>query len=270
MDLKLVGLKVLVTGSSSGIGAGIARGFAAEGADVVVHGRNAERTQAVAHSLRGSKGRVAIAIGDLASDEGAQKVGDQVEQAVGGIDVLINNAGGKASIGNPPWLTISALEWIATYQMNVGAAVRMIQRFLPGMKQRRFGRIIQIASASATQTEPDLGDYQSAKAAMVNLSTSLAKSVALAGVTVNTVSPGSVRTPALDTWLQSLMQQRGWTGNAADFERAHVLEMQPYSVGRLGTVEEIADATLFLASPRSGFITGANLRVDGGQCRSVN
>jgi 3-oxoacyl-[acyl-carrier protein] reductase len=270
MDLQLREKRALVTGSSSGIGAGIARILAAEGVHVVVQGRDAERANRVAAEIRTQGGRAEVALGDLSCDESAARVSEAVITKLGGVDILINNAGGRTTVGNPPWLDIGLEDWRATYEQNVGAAVRMVRALAPGMKERGWGRIIQIASAAATQTEPDLGEYQAAKAALVNVSCSLAKTFAHTGITVNTVSPGMVLTPAAHGWMTSVASERGWGGHFEEIERRFTREVIPLSVARIGRPEDIGRLIAFLASPLAAYVTGANFRIDGGQCRSVN
>lgn len=270
MDLKLADKRVLITGSSSGIGVGIARVFAEEGATVVVHGRNPERTRSVAEEL-GDNGRRCLCVtGDLATTEGCEKVGTAILDALGGIDVLVNNAGGKTTEGNPDWTDIPWADWVNTYEQNVGAAVRLIHRFLPGMKAQKWGRIIQIASASATQPEPSLGEYQAAKAAMVSLTSSLAKALARTGITVNTVSPGTILTENIREWLAVVADQMQWEGSWEVIENRFTSELIPLCVDHLGRPEDIGRIVALLASPLSSYVTGANYRVDGGQCRSIN
>lgn len=270
MNLQLQGKRALVTGSSSGIGAGIAQSLAAEGALVVVHGRDEARANAVARIIRDEGGQCVVALGDLATSEGAARVAETVQRELQGLDVLVNNAGGKTTAGNPGWLEVTLDDWAGTYQQNVGAAVRMIQHFAPGMRARGWGRIIQIASAAATQTEPGIGEYQAAKAALVNLSSSLARTLAHTGITVNTVSPGFVVTPASEGWLASVARQEGWGEDRATIERHFTRERIPLSVSRLGRPADIGNMVAFLASPLADYVSGANFRVDGGQCRSVN
>ncbi len=270
MDLQLTGKRVLVTGSSSGIGAGIATTFAQEGAMVVVHGRDRDRTQAVADGIDAVGGSSVVVTGDLSTAEGCAEVGDAVMEALGGIDVLVNNAGGKTAEGNPEWMDIPWTDWASTYEQNVGAAVRMIHRFLPGMKCRKWGRIIQIASASATQPEPGLGEYQAAKAAMVSLTSSLAKAMANTGITVNTVSPGTILTSNIKEWLTGVADQMQWEKNWETIEKRFTSELIPLCVDQLGRPEDIGRVVAMLASPLSSYITGANYRIDGGQCRSIN
>jgi 3-oxoacyl-[acyl-carrier protein] reductase len=270
LDLQLQGKRALVTGSSSGIGAGIARTLAAEGALVAVHGRDEVRANAIARMIRASGGHCMVALGDLATADGAVRVAESVHREFKGLDILVNNAGGKTTAGNPDWLEVTLADWAGTYQQNVGAAVQMIQHFAPGMRTQGWGRIIQIASASATQTEPGIGEYQAAKAALVNLSSSLARTLAHTGITVNTVSPGFVVTPASEAWLASVAQQERWGEDRATIERHFTRERIPLCVSRLGRPADIGNMVAFLASPLADYISGANFRVDGGQCRSVN
>ena len=171
---------------------------------------------------------------------------------------------------NAPWLDIPWSDWLWTFEQNVGAAVRLIQRFVPGMKERKWGRIINIASAAATQTEPDLAEYQAVKAAMVNLSSSLAKTLAHTGITVNTVSPGTILTPAVTQTFTAWAQQLGWGSDWNEIERRFIEEKIPIAADHFGQPEDIGRMVALLSSPLSAYTTGANYRVDGGQCRSVN
>lgn len=270
MDLQLKGRRALVTGSSSGIGAGIARILAAEGATVVVHGRDEKRARQVAEHLGETGGKAFVVLGDLATEAGSKHVADAVLKELGGIDILVNNAGGKTVPGNPPWFDVPWADWIGTYEQNVGAAVRLIHRLVPGMKERGWGRVIQIASAAGVQPEPAIGEYQAAKAAMINLSVGLARSLAHTGITVNTVSPGTILTPAVERWLGSVAEQMNWGTDRDVIEKRFTTELIPICADQLGRPEDIGRVVALLASPLSGYISGANYRVDGGQCRSVN
>jgi NAD(P)-dependent dehydrogenase (short-subunit alcohol dehydrogenase family) len=159
MDLALAGKRALVTGSSSGIGAEIARMLAAEGVSVVVHGRDQARTQAVATEIETAGGQAAMALGDLTSDHGASAVIAAARRAFGGIDILVNNFGGSASVTHRTWFDAPLEEWAENYRHNVLAAVRMIQAFVPEMRGRRWGRVIQISSTAAPPRRFDEGDY---------------------------------------------------------------------------------------------------------------
>jgi 3-oxoacyl-[acyl-carrier protein] reductase len=262
MDLGLAGKRALVTGSSSGIGAGIARMLAAEGCAVVVHGRDRARALAVADAIGGD-----VACGDLSDDAGAEAV----LAAAGEVDILVNNAGGAAGTSAMSWTEVPFDAWARTYSGNVISAARMIAGVLPAMRTRGWGRIINVASAAATQPIAFGPDYGCAKAAMINMTVSLAKSLGPCGVTANSVSPGMVLTPAVERWLESLRGPMGWDGlSMAEMEQQAAAHLTPIPVGRIGRVEDIAHAVCMIASPASGYMTGANIRVDGGQVQSIN
>nr|MDA8046649.1 SDR family NAD(P)-dependent oxidoreductase [Actinomycetota bacterium] len=188
MDLELKGKRALVTGSSSGIGIGIATLLAEEGAQVVVTGRNAERTAKVAADLSATGTTVVSAVADLATDEGARHVATVALDAFGGIDILVNNAGGASEGDQKSWFEVPLSEWMATFEKNVMAAGRLIHLLVPGMKDRGWGRVIQIGSGAGMIPTSAQPDYGPAKAAMINLSMGLSKALSGTGVTFNTVA----------------------------------------------------------------------------------
>ena len=143
MNLDLDGKRALVTGSSSGIGAGIAKALAAEGVAVVVHGRNAERASSVAEEIRQSGGQAAMAVCDLAAEGGAADVAQTAPAAFGGIDILVNNAGGASESEVQSWFALPVSEWAVTYKRNVLSAGYLIHALAPAMKENGWGRIIQ-------------------------------------------------------------------------------------------------------------------------------
>ena len=271
MDLKLVGKRALVTGSSSGIGAGIAEILAREGASVVVHGRDKARAEATAERIRAAGGQAAIACGDLATDAGAEAVADAALAAFGGIDILVNNAGGRSSDnGVADWLMAEGIDWAETYQMNTVAAARLIRRLAPAMRERGWGRLIQVASAAGSFPSANSPQYAASKAAMINMTVSLSKALSRTGVTANTVSPGMIQTPAVDAWLDGIAEARGWPGDRAK-SMAWVLDHNvQQTVDRIGIPEDIGNVIALVASPLGDFINGANFRVDGGNSPSVN
>ena len=269
MELALGGLRALVTGSSSGIGTGIANVLAAEGAVIIVHGRDAARTRSVAERLRGEGATAHWVLGDLATKDGCKHVAGEVERIVGGVDILVNNAGGKTVPGNPPWFDVGWDDWIGTYEQNVGAAVRLVHAVVPGMKERGFGRIVNITSASATQPEKNIGEYQAAKAAMVNFTASLARALAHTGITVNSVMPGTIFTPAVESWLSHVAQQQDWGSDWNEIERRFTSEFIPLCTSKLGRPEDIGRMVALISSPLSGYMTASNYRIDGGQVRSI-
>lgn len=269
MELHLEGKRALVTGSSSGIGAEIARLLAREGAEVTVHGRSEERARQVVEEITRTGGRAAAALGDLSSDaDAAAVVGRAIEQ-MGGLDIVVNNAGGadKAPLS---WESATLDDWRANFDQNFFSSVRVIRAALPTLKAKGWGRVIQIATGWAMQPAPVAVDYAAGKAAIVNTTVSLSKGLAGTGVTVNTVSPGPILTPAMERTARGLAAERGWGPDWEDVEREFVRNIVPNPTGRIGRVQDIATMVVFLASPLAGFINGANIRVDGGVVASIN
>jgi NAD(P)-dependent dehydrogenase (short-subunit alcohol dehydrogenase family) len=269
MDLGLAGKRALVTGASSGIGVETAKLMAAEGAAVVVHGRNRERTEDTASQIERAGGRAVIAIGELTTDEGADAIAEVAGRELGGIDILINNAGGGSSSEVRDWPDIPIQDYVDTYNSNVLGGVRLVQRLVPAMVESGWGRVINISSTVAHQPMGMMHDYAAAKLALENLSLNLSRSLAPKGVTVNTVLSGLVMTPAARAYVELLRDSQGWPQDEAEMQARYIEEFNPQLVKRLGYPEEIAAAVVFLASPRSDYTTGAVVRVDGGQIRSI-
>lgn len=269
MDYNLNGKRALVTGSSSGIGRAVALALAAEGAVCVVHGRDAERTQATVDEIRKRGGTAHVAIGDLATDEGAQAVVAAVNDACGGLDILVNNAGTAQPMGE--LFAVEPSAWVQSYEGNVVSAVRMTRAFVPGMRERGWGRVIQIASGTASAPEAQFGPYSASKAAMAAFTVSLTKALTGSGVTVNTVSPGITATEAFQRNLPQIAANLGWAEKEYEaMARRAAKDIWPNPTGRIGSVEEQAAAVVFLASVPAAYINGANLRVDGGIAGFVN
>ena len=267
MDLHLAGKKAVVTGSSSGIGESIAKRLAQEGAAVVIHGRNEKEARRVAADIEGAGGKAMISIGDLSTDDGAQRVVDKALTELGAVDILVNNAGAYPVLG---WMETRPDQWMQLFNQNVVSMVRMIRLLVPQMKELGWGRIIQIASAVGVQPMAGLPSYNVTKAASINMTVSLAKELANTGITVNTVTPGTIMTHGWEEWARGFAKTRGWGDDIAEIERRAVQELLPNSVGRVGRVNEVADLVVFVASPLAGYINGANLRIDGGYVQSVN
>jgi len=267
MDLQLKGKRALVTGSNSGIGVAVAKRMAEEGAKVVVHGRNQERSDAVAREICQAGGDAIAITGDLATQDGCNAMADKVRRALGGLDILINNAGGSEdatrSWSNSPWPV-----WQEEMEINMGSAIRMIEHFLPAMIEQRWGRIINVSSAQATMPFPHSSPaYNAVKAGLINVTTSLSRTYAKHGVTINCVSPGPVDSAVFREFALELAPFKGKT-----FEEAEPVLAEKWGVscGRLGRPDDLAGAFVFLASPLARYITGVTLRVDGGMCGFVN
>jgi NAD(P)-dependent dehydrogenase (short-subunit alcohol dehydrogenase family) len=260
MDLQLSGKRALVTGSSRGLGEVIARRLAAEGATVVVHGRDQARTEAVAKAIGGAGGDASFVVGDLGTDTGA----DAVQAAIGErpVDILVNNIGAfDPSLG---WTTASTQDWAGMYNTNVLTGVRMIQRFVPGMRERGWGRIIQISSVTGTLPDATQPHYAATNGARNTLVKSLSRELKHSGVTSNAVAAGGILTPGGHDTLLHLGRQSGWGQEWEEIEPRLTEALAPNDVGRIGRPEEYADLVAFLASPRSAYMTGTTLAVDGG------
>jgi NAD(P)-dependent dehydrogenase (short-subunit alcohol dehydrogenase family) len=267
MDLQLNGRRALVTGSSSGIGKAVARMLAQEGAAVVVHGRNRERAEEVAEEINAA----GVAIGDLSTDEGAASVYAEACKALGGnIEILVNNAGGS-STGNTTKgpANISIADFLSNYHSNALSAMRLCNLSIPDMAANKFGRIINVSSAVAVQPNNLGTDYTAAKAALNNYTVSLAGSLKGVGVTANTVTPGIIMVDGMIAFGRKKYDNPNLTIEEITQRLAadNVFDLPP--VGRLGKPEDLAMVICLLSSPLSGYVTGSNYRVDGGQIRTV-
>lgn len=262
MELNLTGKKALVTGSSGGIGEGIAKCLAKEGVQVMVQGRKKEELQRVVQEIRESGGIAHEVEGDLAKDEDAKKIVDTTLQRFQQIDILINNAGAFPKGG---WLQSTPQDWLDLFNVNVVSMVRMIRGFLPQMKGLGWGRIIQIASVAGVSPSSSLPEYGVTKAANINMTMSLAKDLAGTGITVNTVSPGPIATAGVKRLFQEIALEKKWGTDWKEIEKKVLKERFPNVAERLGRPEEVGQLVAFLSSPAADYITGANYRIDGGR-----
>jgi NAD(P)-dependent dehydrogenase (short-subunit alcohol dehydrogenase family) len=266
MDLRLHGKRALVTGSSSGIGRAIALGLAGEGVAVVVHGRDPGRAQATADAVATAGGTAAVVLGDLSDDAAAAQAAAAAIAAFGGIDILVNNAGSAQDAG---WIGATPADWLTLYSTNVASTVRMIQALTPQMRDGKWGRVIQIGSAANPNPLPARAAYSAAKAALANLTVSLAKELAGSGVTANTISPGPTLTDAFRQFAQTFAEDHG-LDDIATATRTLIDGPLASPAGRLAEPEEIAALVALVASPLGASINGANLRIDGGFTPTVN
>jgi len=265
MARELEGKRAPVTGSSSGIGAAIAKRLAREGARLIVHGRNAERAERVAAEIRAAGGEAHVAIGDLMLDDHAAAVAETADAALGGIDILVNNAGGESSgHGQAGFFDAKPEEWLKTYNGNVVCAIRLIHHFAPGMKAAGWGRIIQISSLVSHRPNLVIPDYAAAKAGLNNMTVGLSLALAGTGVTVNSISPGVILTAGVEGWFRKLSEQFGWGDDWPEIEKRAIAALAPNHIGRAGRPEDVAHAVMYLASPAGGFVTGTDMLVSGG------
>jgi NAD(P)-dependent dehydrogenase (short-subunit alcohol dehydrogenase family) len=259
----LTGKRALVTGSTAGIGTAIAQRLAADGAFVLVHGRREEAASRVAAEIRAGGGAAEYVIGDLMTDAGAAAV----VEAARNVDILVNNSGVYA---NRTWADATPEDWLTLYNTNVVAMVRLVRPLVGGMRERKWGRLIQLSSGEAQVPFAFMPDYAATKAAIVNLSVSLAKELAGTGITSNTVSPGIIVTEGVERFYRGMARERGWGDDWHTIEGRVLSEVWPCPAGRLGRVEDVAHVVAFLAHPAAGFCNGANYRVDGGAAGCIN
>lgn len=269
MDLKLTGKTALVTGASNGIGAATARMLAGEGVTVGVHGRDAGRIAAVVDEIRSAGGKAHPLCADLSNEAEVQRLADNALESLGQVDILVCNAGGRASLAPVGWEESHHANWRATFDMNVAYSVELIRRFAPAMRERGHGRIVLVSSAAGLQPMGNQPDYGAAKAALVSLAVSTSKWLRGCGVTVNAVSPGATMTDQLRGYLLRVAEQKGWGDDWAEIERRAASEMMKIPAGCFGQPEEVASLIAWIASPWSAFMTGANLHIDGGVIGTV-
>jgi 3-oxoacyl-[acyl-carrier protein] reductase len=265
VDLGLAGKRALVTGSSAGIGKAIAARLAAEGARVTICARRAERLRAVEAELRAGGAEVCAVAADLGTDEGVESVWRAHLAAFGGADVLVNNVTGGPS--PPDVLAATDADWLASYTMNLVVHVRFIRRALPGMLERGWGRLVNVASTAARQPDDRAPTYGPAKAALINLSKQLANVYSGRGVLTNCVCPGITRT---ESATAAAVHRTGRTGD--DPRRVfdeYFGPRRPLPAGRVGEPEDTAALVALLASDLASWITGTCIDVDGGWVRSI-
>jgi 3-oxoacyl-[acyl-carrier protein] reductase len=249
VELGLKGRVALVTGASKGIGMGIAKALAGEGATVAVSSRSQERIDAAAAEI-GARAYVH----DSADLDAAGPLFDQVEADLGPLEVLITNTGGPPPGDDPAGF--SREQWEAAYRDLVLAPTALIERALPGMRDRGFGRIVNVSSSAVREPIPVLMLSNVHRSGMLAGFKTLARAVAGDGVTLNTLLPGRIDT-------DRVVQSHGSRDAAAEAARQEV------PAGRLGTPDEMGAAAAFLCSEQAAYITGVALLVDGGMTRSV-
>jgi NAD(P)-dependent dehydrogenase (short-subunit alcohol dehydrogenase family) len=263
MDLEIKGRLALVTGSTMGIGRAVAEALAAEGARVVVNGRN----EAAVNSAVAALSRHGAAHGitaDLATAAGARKVVDALAQ-IGPADILVNNVG---YFEVKEFGAISDRDWMDMFELNVMSGVRLARALLPGMLERDWGRIVFIASDQSAKPNPGMAHYAMSKAAQVSIARSLAELTRGTRVTVNSALVAPTWTEGVEAFLAKVAPGLGKSLDelrAAYFETTGATSL----LQRWAEPEEIAAQIAFLCSERASAINGAAQRVDGGIIRSL-
>ena len=257
MRIDLSGRRAVVTGSTAGIGLGIAQGLAAAGAAVTLNGRTEQRVQKAVDAVlaRTPAASVHGVAANLSTADGVAVFLRQVQAA----DILVNNLG---IFKQAPFAEIADAEWLRFFETNVLSGVRMSRAYLPGMVAAGWGRVVFISSESGLNIPKEMIHYGMTKTAQLAISRGLAESVANTGVTVNAVLPGPTLTEGTGMMMNG--------GDPDEAGRKFVKEMRPTSlIGRMATAEEVANMVVYVCSPQASATSGAALRVDGGVVRAI-
>src|SRR6266699_2636363 len=256
MNLQLVGKTALISGSTKGIGFAIASQLAAEGACVIMNGRSDKAVNSASEQVRKAvpKAKVEGFAGDLATTPATQ----DLLKLFPAVDILVNNLG----IYEPrPFDAISDEDWRHIFEVNVLSGVRLSRAYLPGMRERNWGRVVFISSESAINTPAGMIHYGMTKTAQLAVSRGLAESCAGTAVTVNAVLPGPTHSAGVEEFVGQLSGGKPF----AEFEAEFFKTVRPSSLlKRFATTEEVANLVTYVCSPLSAATNGAALRVDGG------
>jgi 3-oxoacyl-[acyl-carrier protein] reductase len=262
MNLGLGGKVALVAAASQGLGRAVAEELAREGAHLVICARKEGALHAAAEAIRSESGVTVLeVVADVSRPEDVARLTDAAFDKFGRVDVLVTNAGGPPA---GPFERHSTETWDAAIRQNLASVIALTRAVLPGMKERRWGRIINVTSIAVKQPVDNLILSNTVRAAVTGFARTLANEVASFGVTVNNVMPGYTRTQRVEDLATRNAELRGTT---ADAERAAWEKEIP--MGRLGEPSEFAAMVAFLASERASYTTGASIPVDGGWIRAL-
>lgn len=254
MDLGIYGLRAFVAASSQGLGLACARSLAREGVNVVLNGRDEAKLEAAAASVR--KDVPGAEVGFVAADLTTREGRATITTAVPDVDILVTNNAGPKPGGIEDWDEEALVEAL---RANMVPAVQLIRAYLPGMRTRRFGRIVNISSAMVKQPAYEMGLSASVRTALTAISKSISKDVAVDNVTINNLLPERFDTPR-----QEFMIQRRMADEDVDHAEARARTVSAIAAKRLGRPEEFGDACAYLCSAQAGYISGQNLQLDGG------
>jgi 3-oxoacyl-[acyl-carrier protein] reductase len=257
MDLEIKDRVAIVTGGSRGLGRVSALALAREGVNVAICGRTQSTLDETVAEMKSLGVSATGVVADISDPPSAQEVYDSTVAELGAVDILVNNVGGRRGT---TIMNTTEEQFKAGFEFNLFGALRLMRLVLPGMKENRWGRIINISSIFGKQPGTGMIDYNATKAAVISLTKTLADELAKDNVLVNAVCPGPVRTPL---WQEAakIINPQDPEGMIAGFAAANI------PMGRFGRPEEIASLVTFLASERSSFITGAAYDIDGGMVK---
>jgi NAD(P)-dependent dehydrogenase (short-subunit alcohol dehydrogenase family) len=263
MDLELTGKVAFISGSTAGIGLAIANRLAREGADVIINGRTEERVRVTLAQIKKDARNVDVRgiAADLGNAEGCAEVLRQLSR----VDILVNNVG----IFEPKaFEQITDADWEKFFAVNVMSGVRLSRGYLPGMKERNWGRIVFISSESGLQIPAEMIHYGMSKTAQLAIARGLAETCQGTNVTVNSVLPGPTASEGVTEFVSDLAAQQKMS--AADFEKEFFKSARPTSIlKRFIEPDEIGNVVAFVCSPLASAINGAAVRADGGVVRAI-
>jgi len=262
MDLGLRDKAALVAASSQGLGKAIAFELAREGARVGICARGRERLEATADEICQATGaEVLPVVGDVSQAEDCQRLVETVQEHLGGVDILVTNAGGP-----PPgyFLDFEDEDWRGAVELTLMSVVRLIRLVLPSMQKRGWGRVINMVSISVKQPIEDLILSNSIRAAVVGVAKTIATQFAAQGITVNNVCPTYTLTERVENLARARAEREG-----ISYDEVLDAYREQVPARRLGKPEEIAALVAFLASERAAFITGTTIQIDGGSYRGL-
>lgn len=267
MDFGIEGRVAVVTGGDSGIGYATAELLLKEGAKVILSDKVAEALEKAATALSGL-GTIVAVMADLTQRTDVEALAIKAREAFGAAPtILVNAAGITGATGD--FLDLTDEDWLETIQTDLMAAVRVTRAFIPGMREAGWGRIVLFASEDAVQPYVEELPYCAAKAGILSLAKGLSKAYGPDGVLVNTVSPAFIATPMTDAMMKKRAEEKGTSFDEAI--ASFLDEERPGMVAkRRGRAEEVASAVAFLCSEQASFVTGANLRVDGGSVATIS
>jgi 3-oxoacyl-[acyl-carrier protein] reductase len=257
MDLGISGKVALVTGSSRGLGKQSAMSLASEGCRIALCARNVGELENVVSEMK-NKGYDSVGIeADVTTVQGIETFYEKSMTAFGQVDIAVNNVGG--TVGGRDFDTTSDQDWIDTLNLNLMSAVRLTRLVIPGMKQRHWGRIVNIASIWGRESGGGM-TYMASKAALIGFSKHLGLALAADNILVNSVAPGSIQ-------FQGGSWDRFVKNNTKEVVDAFIKNQLP--MGKFGWPEPVGDTVAFLCSERADLITATSITVDGGQSRSL-
>jgi 3-oxoacyl-[acyl-carrier protein] reductase len=263
MDLGIKGRRAIVTGGSSGIGYETARLFLEEGVRVLVTGRNAEKLAKARDELaKRTGGEVHAVAGDMSKEEDIKRVVATATEKLGGVDILINNAG---TMYSGRFAVLDDDELKKQLDTKLFGFLRAIRLVYPMMKAQKWGRIVNTIGGAGKEPDPYMFGSGMTNSALLNLTKSLSTEFGEDNVLVNAICPGWVAT---DLWRRNAEGLRADLGAKSE-EEARKLAARKNSLNRFGKPEELANATVFLCSERASYITGVSLNMDGGRLKSL-